>query len=123
VPPAAIHVTSHSDNKRLHKKWCEVVEEPAREPGYDPPRLEIIPSPYRRVFQPILDFADKVREEKPDRLVAVVVPEVVQPRWWEYLLHNHRAMGLKAALLLKGDQRTIVVNTPWYLREERNGSS
>jgi amino acid transporter len=113
----AVHVTSHSDNKRLRKRWCEVVEEPAREAGYEPPRLEIIHSPYRQLFQPLLDFVERVKQEKPDRLVAVIVPEVVQPRWWEYLLHNHRAMGLKAALFLKGDQRTIVINTPWYIRD------
>jgi hypothetical protein len=86
--------------------------------GYDVPKLEVIHSPFRQVFQPILDFVEKVKEEKPDALVAVVVPEVVHPRWWEYLLHNHRAMGLKAALFLKGDQRTVVINTPWYLRED-----
>jgi hypothetical protein len=113
----AIHVTSQSDNKRLRKRWCEVVEEPARAANYEPPRLEIIHSPYRQLFQPLLDFVEKVKDEKPDRLIAVVVPEVVQPRWWEYLLHNHRAIGLKAALFLKGDQRTVVINTPWYITE------
>jgi amino acid transporter len=112
----AVHVTSKSDNKRLRKTWSEMVEEPARAAKYEPPRLEIIHSPYRQLFQPILDFVEKVKQEKPDRLVAVVVPEVVQPRWWEYLLHNHRAMGLKAALFVKGDERTIVINTPWYVR-------
>ena len=113
----AVHITSHKDNRRLRKRWCEVVEEPARESKYKVPKLQIIHSPYRQLFQPLLDFVDKVKEANPDRLVAVVVPEVVQPRWWEYLLHNHRAMGLKAALFLKGDERTVVINTPWYLKE------
>ncbi|MBV9007960.1 MAG: APC family permease [Verrucomicrobia bacterium] len=113
----AVHVTSKSDDKRLRKRWCEMVEEPARAAKYEPPRLEIIQSPYRQLFQPILDFVDKIKQEKPGRLIAVVVPEVVQPRWWEYLLHNHRAMGLKAALFLKGDERTVVINTPWYMRD------
>jgi hypothetical protein len=31
------------------------------------------------------------------------------------LLHNQRAAWLKALLLLKGDQRIIVIDVPWYL--------
>lgn len=117
----ALHVTSEEDNKRLRKRWYEVVEEPARAAGYHVPRLEIVQSPYRQVFQPVLDYVEKLKNEKYDRLVAVVVPELVQPLWWEYLLHNYRALGLKAALFLKGDQRTVVINTPWYLKDDHNG--
>jgi len=30
-------------------------------------------------------------------------------------LHNKRASVLKALLLLKGNQRIVVINVPWYL--------
>jgi hypothetical protein len=30
-------------------------------------------------------------------------------------LHNKRAAVLKSLLLLKGNQRIIVINVPWYL--------
>ena len=33
---------------------------------------------------------------------------------WAY---NHRAEQVKAALLLKGDQRIAVINVPWYTHE------
>jgi hypothetical protein len=35
--------------------------------------------------------------------------------WWENLLHNQRVQLLKLLLLLRGKQRIIVVNIPWYL--------
>jgi hypothetical protein len=28
-----------------------------------------------------------------------------------------RATGLKAALLLRGDQRVVIINVPWYLKD------
>jgi hypothetical protein len=47
----------------------------------------------------------------------VIIPELVESKWYEYLLHNQRATGLKAALLLRGDQRVVVINVPWYVKE------
>ena len=41
----------------------------------------------------------------------------METRWYQYLLHNQRATGLKAALLLRGDSRVVVINVPWYLGE------
>jgi len=35
--------------------------------------------------------------------------------WWENLLHNQRVQLLKLLLLLRGKQRIIVVDIPWYL--------
>ena len=114
----AVHVTSQTDNKRLRNKWHECVEKPLEKFGARLPRLEVVHSPFRQLYQPILDYVNQLKEERPDHLIAVVIPEVVQPRWWEYLLHNQRANGLKALLYVNGDERTIVINAPWYLRAD-----
>jgi hypothetical protein len=45
----------------------------------------------------------------------VLLPELVVKHWWENLLHNQRVQVLKILLLLKGNQRIVVVNIPWYL--------
>jgi amino acid transporter len=114
----AIHISTEQDNKqRLRELWTEKVEKPARAAKSTVPRLEIIDSPYRRIYQPILDLINKMKQEKPDRLVAVIIPELVEPHWYEYVLHNMYGAGLKTLLFLKGDERTIVINTPWYLRD------
>ena len=47
--------------------------------------------------------------------VAVILPELVVRHWWENLLHNQRVQMLKLLLLLKGNQRIVVINIPWYL--------
>ncbi len=49
------------------------------------------------------------------RLIAVIIPELVETHWCEYLLHNHLATWLKADLMLQEEQRIVVINLPWYL--------
>jgi amino acid transporter len=114
----AVHVTPDETNAALIETWRSRIETPAKEAGLPEPRLEVIHSPYRQLFQPLLDFVEKLKAEDSERLIAVIVPELVQPRWWEQLLHNHVATGLKTMLLLNGDERVVVINTPWYLREQ-----
>ena len=91
------------------------MEQPGRKAGAAVPRLEIIHSPYRQVIAPILDFLERGKREKPANAIGVIIPELVEPRWWEYLLHNNFAAGLKAMLLLHGGERVVVISSPWYL--------
>ena len=60
----ALHVsTEKKDNKRLRAFRAEKVEKPARSTKSAVPRLEIIHSPYRRIYEPILDFVRKTEKE------------------------------------------------------------
>ncbi len=112
----AIHVQHDGDNTdQLKKDWIRFVESPLMERGLITPSLVILQSPYRRVLSPILDFIREARELNPHRELAVVIPELVESRWYEKLLHNQRATALKAALLFGGDNKTVVINSPWYL--------
>jgi amino acid transporter len=112
----AAHVSlDERDDEALRKQWAREVEAPSRRAGLNPPRLEIISSPYRLVVAPLDDYINKIKDEYPDRLIAVVIPELVETHWYESILHNHRATWLKTDLLLKGDQRVVVINVPWYL--------
>jgi len=117
----AVHVTENETDQALIDIFRSRVEAPAGAAGYRQPRLEVIHSPYRKLFEPILDYIEKVKNESPDKIIAVVIPQLVESRWWEYLLHNHAATGLKTMLLLNGDERVVVINTPWYLREPKMG--
>ena len=115
----ALHVTSEENHsEQLREAWAEKVEKPVREAKSAVPRLEIIRSPYRQIYEPILKFVRKAEKENPDRLIAVIIPELVEPHWYEYLLHNIHGVGLRALLFLQGDRRTVVITTPWYLRED-----
>jgi hypothetical protein len=85
-----------------------------------PPQLVVLDSPCRYIITPILEYVLAVERKNPDREIAVLVPELVVQRWYHYFLHN-RAARLKALLLLKGNQRIIVIDVPWYLSAESRG--
>ena len=50
-----------------------------------------------------------------DRQIAVVISELIERRWYHYMLHNQRGEVLTGLLTLRGDRRIAVVNVPWYL--------
>ncbi len=58
------------------------------------------------------------RKDKPDRLLAVIISELMEPHWIGYLLQNLHGARLRAQLFLRRDEQTIVINTPWYLRDK-----
>jgi hypothetical protein len=45
----------------------------------------------------------------------VLIPELIKIRWWQHILHTHRARHLRTALLRYGGSRVVVMNIPWYL--------
>lgn len=88
--------------------------------GFEAP-LVIVPSPYRSIIGPILEFIDAEDARHNDgELATIVLPEFVPARWWQVLLHNQTAFLLKLALLYRkrrfGHVRAIV-DIPYYLRE------
>jgi amino acid transporter len=101
--------------RRLREEWDEDVVKPALAAGLPPPRLEIVPSPYRQYFEPLLDLVSQLEEQFPRRMIAVIIPEVVKRNWWQFLLHNYRAQRLRSVLLRRGDHRVVVVSVPWYV--------
>jgi hypothetical protein len=103
----------------LSAAWPEMVERPARESGLCPPKLEVVPSPYRDRFGPLIVYVQKLAAEHPGRHIAVLIPELVQRRWYHLLLRQEATL-LKSLLLLHGGPWTVVISTPWYLRDSSN---
>ncbi len=97
--------------------WQGQIAKAAARSEVHAPKVVAIASPYRFITSPILDYVLKLREESPDRTVAVVIPELVTAHWYQFMLHNHRSTALKGLLLLKGKRRIVVINVPWYLDE------
>ena len=63
--------------------------------------LRSVPSPYRRIVEPILDEVDRFRLAEPEVSLTVILPEFVTPKWWQRALHNQMAFRIKAQLMLK----------------------
>ena len=110
-----VHVCTEDDANDLEPRWKELVESPTRKAGFKPPELRVLPSPYRYVLIPILDYIEEEAKKHPDRQIAVIIPEKVENRWYNFWLHNQRAALLKALLYFSGNKQIIVMNIPWYL--------
>jgi amino acid transporter len=100
----------------LRDDWDRKVDAPARAAGLPPPALAVVRSRYRQVVDPLLGYVHRLAAEDPARFVAVIVPELVERRWYHYLLFGHTATALKMMLLFRGGPQVVVVNAPWYLR-------
>jgi len=111
----AVHIDDGNGGKNICDEWDEKVLAPIREAGLAEPRLVRLTSPYRFIITPLLDYILSEEKKFESRQIAVLVPELVVKHWWENLLHNQRANLLKLLLLLKGNQRILVINIPWYL--------
>jgi len=109
-----VHVDS-DDTDALAQVWDDMVLKPVREHHGPEPELVTVKSSYRTIISPLMDYVLKLEDENPGRKIAVLLPELVVRHWWENLLHNQRVQLLKLLLLLKGNQRIVVVNIPWYL--------
>ena len=76
-------------------------------------KLIVLPSPYRSVMEPLLEYIEQVENERHDDYVTVILPEFVPARWWQHLLHNQRALLIKGALLFRPN--TVVTSVPFHL--------
>ncbi len=81
----------------------------------------VVPSPYRSIVGPLLQFLDETDTQNNDgQLAAVVLPEFIPGKWWQTLLHNQTAWLIKTTLLYRrrtmGRER-IVIDVPFHLRE------
>jgi amino acid transporter len=83
--------------------------------------LVVVPSPYRSIIQPIIDFLDETDVQHNDgQHAAIILPEFVAAKWWQSLLHNQTAWLLKAALLYHrrvGGFPRVIIDVPYYLRK------
>jgi len=111
----AIHVQPEEHSELLHNDWERYVEAAFHKANLQPPQLEILPSPYRFVIVPVVQYVLQLSRKHPDRRIVVVIPELVEERWYEYFLHNQRGRLLEWALMVQGNQRIFTLSSPYHL--------
>lgn len=78
--------------------------------------LVVINSPFRSVFEPLVEYiveADKNKTE--NEVVTVFIPEFVTCKWWHRFLHNQTGLMLQNLLVFQTD--VVVTTVPFHLRE------
>jgi amino acid transporter len=105
-----------SQQQKLRQEWHDWVEQPAQDAGLPPPRLLMVPSQYRSVVAPLLRAIEDADHRFPGRPVMIVLPELIEARWWSWVMHTHRERKLRARLLRYGGPDVTVVSVPWQLQ-------
>ena len=111
-----LHVECGEETESLCRNWKRLVEAPAKEANLPVPELVLLKSPFRFVVKPIVEYALNLERENSETHVAVILPELVERRWYYLFLHNNRSSVLKALLYFQGSQRISVISIPWHLR-------
>ncbi|HEX6537350.1 MAG TPA: APC family permease, partial [Gemmatimonadaceae bacterium] len=75
--------------------------------------LVVLPSPYRSVLRPLVDYVKEIEARNEADLVSVVVPEIVPKHWWEHALHNKTALYIRTAFLFRPN--VVVIAVPYLL--------
>ena len=113
-----VHIREEHSTRDFSNEWRLDVQPSIDREGLSEPNLVILTSPYRKVITPILNYIWQLEANNPKNTIAVLVPQLVESRWYYSLLHNRRAAILKTVLLLKGRNRIVIVNVPWNLEKE-----
>ena len=112
----ALQVRSSDEPNDLQNQWSILVEEPARRASLPVPALKVLGSSYRTFVHPIVDYILQLEQEWPNRQIAVVIPQLIEKHWYEFLLHSQRDELMAALLLLRDHQRISVISVPWHLQ-------
>ena len=70
--------------------------------------LRSVPSPYRRIVEPIMEEIERFQLTEPDVCLTVILPEYVPAQWWQRFLHNQMSLRIKAMLMMR---KGVVVTT------------
>jgi hypothetical protein len=105
APVRAVHIEAGGEAEpRIKRLWSEW------EPNLP---LVVLPSPYRNLYEPLVEYIERAQREEGFDSVTVVLPEFVVANWWQSLLHNQSALLLQ--LMLRRVPGVSVVNMRYRL--------
>jgi hypothetical protein len=76
--------------------------------------LEVLPSPYRSLTQPLLDYIHRLRQEDPSAFIHVILGELVMENYWEQALHENSDFVL--SLSLRHIEGVAVTSIPFQIK-------
>jgi amino acid transporter len=77
--------------------------------------LEVILSPHHTVVAPLVNYIWTLHQQRPDLILTVAIPELVDRHWWYRLMHEHVAQRLRRAL--RSLPGVVVTSVPFHLAD------
>ncbi len=107
----AVYVeTDPNETPKIRRKWEE---------WGDGIPLVVLPSPYRSIVGPLVEYVDRIDDRRRrDQVVTIVLPQFVPAKWWHHLLHNQTAWLIHLAFLFR--REVMVTHVPFHLHGNHN---
>lgn len=86
--------------------------------GFDSTSADIRRLGVRSMTAPLLRAIQALQSQSPDRPVTVILPGLVDGRWWGHLMHANRERRLRTRLLHHAPN-VVVASVPWQLQSAR----
>lgn len=102
----AVYVeTNPNETPKIRRRWEE---------WGDGIPLVVLPSPYRSIIGPLVEYVDRIDDRRRrDQVVTIVLPQFVPAKWWHHLLHNQTAWLIHLAFLFR--REVMVTHVPFHL--------
>jgi amino acid transporter len=113
-----LHVSIDDKKSNLITHWNEYVEQPLTDMNMPVPQLKIFHSRYRLIITPVVDYVLDFERKNPSRKILLLIPKLVERKWYHRFLHNQRGLLIAGMLLYKGSERTALVYVPWHLTSD-----
>jgi hypothetical protein len=109
----ALHIEIDPEKtKRLVTKWDKLVKPYIGKVAH----LDIVPSPYRQLIPPVMEYIEHVDDERSDDRIVVLLPEFETGGFWTHLLHNQTAPRLRQALFARPN--VTVITNRFFMHDE-----
>lgn len=114
----AVHLTrlegpdDDEDLAALRTAFERDIAAPLRTAGEVPPRLMMVPAPFREIHGPLLKMVETIDIATPGRSVAIIIPELVSRHAWQRLFRR-RAARLRDALMAHAGPRLMIISSPY----------
>lgn len=104
-PWRAVHIALNPEKSQVvEQKWARRIGEG---------KVEIIPSPYRLLAEPLKDYLYKLREEEPDGFIHLIMGQLVMDTYWEQALHSNSTLLLNVAI--SDMERVAITSVPYQI--------
>jgi hypothetical protein len=101
----AVHVAINPDRtERVQQRWRLYAR------GVP---LTILPSPYRSLIDPVIDYIDRLQRQDPRSNITFIVPEFVPSGYLPKLLHGQT--GLLLGLRLRLKPGVVFISIPYHI--------
>lgn len=108
VPWTGVHISiDEARTADLQRKWhARLGDQP----------LIVLPSPYRSLTEPLLEYVSELRREAPDSYIHLIFGGLTTENFWEQALHRNSTLAFQLAF--RQFEGVAITNVPFQLHHQ-----